>query len=61
MTLEPLTITEAVAKYQYIRQFVQSRPVDACTDAAHYCGVKVSDLAAALVALNIDVKRLSLI
>jgi hypothetical protein len=54
-------MTEAIAKYQWIRTNQQTRPIDACTDAAHYCGVKVSDLAAALIALNIDAQRLSLI
>jgi hypothetical protein len=54
-------MTDAIAKYQWIRTHQQIRPVDACTDAAHFCGVKVSDLAAALVALNIDTARLSLI
>jgi hypothetical protein len=54
-------MTEAIAKYQWLRTNQQTRPIDACTDAAHYCGVKLSDLAAALIALDIDVKRLSLI
>jgi hypothetical protein len=54
-------MTDAIAKYQWIRTHQQIRPVDACTDAAQYHGVKVAALAAALIALNIDTVRLSLI
>ena len=51
-------MTDAIRTYQYIRAQQQTRPVDACADAAQYHGVKV---AAALIALNIDAVRLSLI
>ncbi len=54
-------MTDAIRTYQFIRSQQQIRPVDACTDAAHFHGVKVSELAAALIALNIDTARLSLI
>ena len=54
-------MTDAIHTYQYIRAQQQTRPIDACTDAAQYHGVKVQALAAALIALNIDVQRLSLI
>jgi hypothetical protein len=54
-------MTDAIRLYQFIRSQQQIRPVDACTDAAQFHGVKVSELAAALIALNIDTARLSLI
>jgi phosphatidylserine/phosphatidylglycerophosphate/cardiolipin synthase-like enzyme len=52
---------DAIAQYQYIRQFVQTNPIDACTDAAQYSGVKFYDLVDALIAADIDVKRLSVL
>jgi hypothetical protein len=52
---------DAIAQYKYIRQFVQTNPIDACTDAAQYSGVTVAALAAALIAADIDAARLSLI
>jgi hypothetical protein len=54
-------MNEAIRTYQYIRAQQQTRPIDACTDAAQYHGVKVAALAAALIAANIDTQRLSLI
>jgi len=54
-------MTNAIRTYQFIRAQQQTRPVDACTDAAQYHGVTVAALAAALIALNIDAQRLSLI
>jgi hypothetical protein len=54
-------MTDAIKTYQYIRAQQQTRPVDACTDAAQYHGVTVAALAAALIAANIDTARLSLI
>ena len=50
-----------IATYMYMRQAQQLRPIDACTDAAQFHGVPVATLARALIALNIDVPRLSLI
>jgi len=54
-------MTDAIRTYQFIRAQQQTRPIDACTDAAQYHGVKVQALAAALIALGIDAARLSLI
>jgi hypothetical protein len=54
-------MTDAIAQYQFMRTQCQTNPIDACTDAAQYAGVKVAALAAALIALNIDAQRLSLI
>jgi hypothetical protein len=54
-------MTDAIRTYQFIRAQQQTRPIDACTDAAQYHGIKVQVLAAALIALNIDAARLSLI
>jgi hypothetical protein len=54
-------IHNAIQTYSYIRAQQQLRPIDACTDAAQFHGVKVQDLAAALIAANIDAARLSLI
>ncbi len=54
-------MNDAIKTYMYARTQQQLRPVDACTDAAQYHGVKVAALAAALIALNIDTARLSLI
>jgi hypothetical protein len=61
MKREPLPMPDAIAQYQYIRQFVQTNPIDACTDAAQYSGVKFYDLVDALIAADIDVKRLSVL
>jgi hypothetical protein len=61
MKLVPLPMPDAIAQYKYIRQFVQTNPIDACTDAAQYSGVTVAALAAALIAADIDAARLSLI
>jgi hypothetical protein len=54
-------MADAIKTYQFIRAQQQTRPVDACTDAAQYHGVKVAALAAALIAADIDAARLSLI
>jgi hypothetical protein len=54
-------MNEAIRTYQYIRAQQQTRPIDACTDAAQYHGIKVAALAAALIAADIDAARLSLI
>jgi hypothetical protein len=54
-------MTDAIRTYQFMRTQQQLRPIDACTDAAQYHGVKVAALAAALIALGIDAARLSLI
>jgi hypothetical protein len=54
-------MNEAIRTYQFIREQQQTRPVDACTDAAHLHGVTVAALAAALIAANIDATRLALI
>ena len=54
-------MTDAIKAYMYARNQRQLRPIDACTDAAQYHGVAVAALAAALIALNIDAARLSLI
>jgi hypothetical protein len=54
-------MTDAIKTYQYIRAQQQTRPVDACADAAQYHGVTVAALAAALIAADIDAARLSLI
>ncbi len=54
-------MTDAIKTYQFIRAQQQTRPVDACTDAAQYHGVAVAALAAALIAADIDAQRLSLI
>jgi hypothetical protein len=54
-------MNDAIRTYQYIRAQQQLRPIDACTDAAQYHGVKTAALAAALIAANIDAARLSLI
>ena len=54
-------MTDAIKTYQFMRTQQQLRPIDACTDAARYHGVKVAALAAALIALNTDAARLSLI
>ncbi len=54
-------MTDAIKTYQFMRTQQQQRAIDACTDAAQYHGVKVAALAAALIALNIDAARLSLI
>jgi hypothetical protein len=54
-------MTDAIKTYQYIRAQQQTRPVDACTDAAQYHGVTVAALAAALIAADIDAQRLALI
>ena len=54
-------MTDAIKTYQFIRTQQQTRPVDACTDAAQYHGVTVAALAAALIAADIDAARLSLI
>jgi hypothetical protein len=54
-------MTAAIATYLYIRAQQQTRPVDACADAAQYHGVTVAALAAALIAADIDTARLSLI
>jgi hypothetical protein len=54
-------MTDAIKTYQYIRTQQQTRPVDACADAAQYHGVTAAALAAALIAANIDAQRLSLI
>jgi hypothetical protein len=51
----------AVTTYIYMREQQQTRPVDACADAAQYHGVTVAALAAALIAADIDAQRLSLI
>jgi hypothetical protein len=51
----------AIKTYQFIRAQQQTRPIDACTDAAQYHGVTVAALAAALIAANIDAARLALI
>ncbi len=61
MKLAPLPMSDAIAQYQYIRAQRQTNPIDACTDAAQYSGVKFYDLVDALIALNIDAARLSLI
>ena len=61
MKLAPLPMTDAIAQYQFIRTQCQINPIDACTDAAQYSGVTVAALAAALISLNIDAARLSLI
>jgi hypothetical protein len=54
-------MNDAIKTYQYIRAQQQTRPIDACTDAAQYHGIKAADLAAALIAADIDATRLSLI
>ena len=54
-------MTDAIRTYQFIRAQQQTRPIDACADAAQYHGVTVAALAAALLALDIDAVRLSLI
>ncbi len=54
-------MTDAIKTYQFMRTQQQTRPVDACADAAQYHGIKVAALAAALIAANIDAQRLSLI
>jgi hypothetical protein len=54
-------MNDAIKSYLYARTQQQTRPVDACTDAAQYHGVAVAALAAALIAANIDAQRLSLI
>ncbi len=54
-------MNDAITTYQYIRAQQQLRPIDACTDAAQYHGIKAAALAAALIAANIDAARLSLI
>jgi hypothetical protein len=54
-------MTDAIKTYQFIRAQQQLRPVDACTDAAQYHGIKIAALAAALIAADIDAARLSLI
>ncbi len=59
MKLSPLPMSDAVAKYQFMRVQQQINPIDACTDAAQYCGVAVAALAAALIAAGIDTDRLS--
>jgi hypothetical protein len=52
-------MTDAIRTYQFIRTQQQINPIDACTDAAQYSGVKFYDLVDALIAADIDVKRLS--
>ena len=54
-------MADAIRTYQFIRAQHQTRPVDACTDAAQYHGVTVAALAAALIAADIDAQRLALI
>jgi len=54
-------MTDAISTYMYARAQQQLPPIDACTDAAAFHGVNIYALAAALIAANIDVKRLSLI
>jgi hypothetical protein len=54
-------MNDAIKAYIYARTQQQLRPIDACTDAAQYHGVKVAALAAALIAADIDAARLSLI
>jgi len=54
-------MNDAIKTYQFMRTQQQLRPIDACTDAAQYCGVAVAALAAALIALNIDAARLTII
>jgi hypothetical protein len=54
-------MNDAIKSYMYARTQQKLSPIDACTDAAQYHGVKVAALAAALIALNIDAARLSLI
>jgi len=54
-------IHKAIQTYRYIRAQRQLNPIDACTDAAQFHGVKAQELAAALIAANIDAARLSLI
>lgn len=52
---------KAIQTYAYIRAQQQLNPIDACTDAAQFHGIKVQELAAALIAANIDAARLSFI
>jgi hypothetical protein len=54
-------MTNAIKTYQFIRTQQQLRPIDACTDAALLHNLTVPALAAALIALDIDAARLSLI
>ena len=61
MKLAPLPMSDAIAQYQFIRTQCQINPIDACTDAAQYSGVKFYDLVDALIAADIDVKRLSVL
>jgi hypothetical protein len=54
-------MSPAVTTYLYMRESQQLRPIDACTDAAQLHNLTVPALAAVLIALDIDVVRLSLI
>jgi hypothetical protein len=54
-------MNSAIRTYQFMRAQQQLRPIDACTDAANFHGIKVQALAAALIAANIDAARLSLV
>ena len=47
-------MNDAIRAYMFFRVQHQMNPIDACCDAAYWCHIKASDLAAAIIESNAD-------